>query len=50
MIQTRTRDRQFFRRMDEKLARTDPVGPSKGIVAGGLLSAMLWALIAVVIS
>lgn len=50
MIQTKTRNRQFLRRMDEKLERTDPLGPSKGFVAGGLISALIWGLIAVVIA
>lgn len=50
MIQMRNRNRQFARRADRRLARRDPLGPSKGILAGGLLSAMLWGLIAVVVS
>lgn len=50
MIQTRTRNRKLLRRLDEKLARTDPLSPSKGFVAGGLISAMIWGLLAVMIS
>lgn len=50
MIQTRTRNRQLFRLMDERLARKNPLDAPKGILAGGLISAMIWGLLAVVLS